>query len=108
MLCKRFVGFFSENYSSGGYPSILTCVGTPVEYDKRRVIEYLRERGQRKSFVPGVAFDPVDRTMGAIGRLSIYGDGVWCWPEFLPAILDRYDIRLDEEFVRHVFASGVR
>lgn len=70
--------------------------------DARRVCEYLRG-GHRIREQMGYAYcrlagDTPDEEMGTADMT----DGTWVWPEGLPIYVERYNVRLPDEFVEHM------
>ena len=67
----------------------------------RAGIEYAHYRGYSHCSMPD---GPPSHEMGAREMT----DGTWAWPEGLAMYVERYAVRLPEEFVSHARANGFR
>jgi hypothetical protein len=76
--------------------------------DKPKIVKYLRS-GVRWNAFMGHSYcrfegGPPDKEMGSADLT----DGVWLWPEGLHVYVERYHVRLPDEFVEHMRRNGFR
>ena len=64
------------------------------------ILGYLRE-GKIKGMIMGFVPDLLSESKIRIPA-SILTDGEWCWTEDLIYYVEKYNLRLSEEFVRHM------
>lgn len=99
----KTVGFFEEMklYENDG--PIRDFLVDSVDYDKDRVIEYL------KSFkVTGICpRRPIDCITGEeiASGFRVIDDGEYEWCDFLPYHIEKYNIRLPEDFIKKIEAD---
>src|SRR3954468_8163844 len=103
MKVLQVIGFWSGAPDSRGcwlHPSVLVTPGFYGE-EKGRLVAYLKS-GHLISAQLGYSFcrfegGPPDREMGCRDLT----DGTWLWPEGLWVYVDRYDVKLPEEFLTY-------
>ncbi len=93
----EYVGYFSELNLAHDTGSILSLIVFNVDYDKQKMIDYLRGRKytarcQRK-IVDCVTGDYISSSY------VVYDDGEFCWCDFLVYHIYKYDIRLPERLI---------
>ena len=69
------------------------------------VVAYLRG-GTPVFDVMGVSTDPLDRRFVFSGGPSLLSDGQWVWRADAYYFVEKYRIRLPNDFVEHVVAAG--
>ncbi len=100
----KFVGFFSEmNVTMADNGSINDYITDTVNYDKKRIIKYLLTFG-RQAVCPRSAIDCITGKIISTS-FAVNDDGQYCWPDFLIYHIDRYPIRLPEDFLQHVLSK---
>jgi hypothetical protein len=100
----KVVGFFGDlPHGLPGRPTVAESASArPVE-DEDRLVEYLRE-GHPFITSTELAYDVIadpDQQGHPIAHLVILTDGAWVWPADLPHYLERYHVRLPQEFLDH-------
>ena len=102
----RKVGFFPELRSI--VTSSEKMIPEGINYDKGRMTHYLTA-GVIAVAAPGVAFDILQESSDKpIGSRGVKTDGEWIWPSELVFYVNRYNIRLPEEFVLHCIHNDWR
>lgn len=94
------IGFFSEMklYEDSG--SIKSLLQQTANYDKEKVISYLKV-GKKIASCPRAGIDCV--TMKNISdSFSLYTDEEYCWGDFLIYHINKYNIRLPENFLKKI------
>ena len=51
---------------------------------------------------PGTVRDALNVTSGIIGSPHILTDGVWAWPADLAYYVEKYHVRLPDDFTQHM------
>lgn len=99
----RKVGFFAEfnPYTAKGNPSLRTAVQTVPSPHEASIVAYLR--GGRRGWVHygkpnDVLAEEWTLIAGDAGCLNT--DGTWVWPDELAHYVEKYHVRLPDEFVR--------
>lgn len=92
------IGFFSEmNLTAHNDGKITDYIVDKVDYDKEIVIDYLKSF-RHKASCPKAAIDCI--TGKEISpSFKVYNDGEYCWADFLIYHIEKYNIRLPQEFV---------
>jgi len=94
------------NFREMGYgdvadaPSLVDLRGERTSQNKEEVVAYLRN-AKSLSFSPGLVpdfFEP----LRLIGTHTMRTDGVYVWPDFLASYVETYDIKLPDDFERHM------
>jgi hypothetical protein len=65
------------------------------------IVRYLRQ-GHAMATSPILVEDALDPERPPIGTLQILTDGKWEWPSDLAYYVDRYHVRLPDDFVEHM------
>lgn len=100
MVLKR-TGFFKEmKYGEEKDPSIFASINKPVD-DKALICSYLRN-GYVMAACSDVVNDVVSPGNGAIGSPDDLTDGFWLWPGDLVYYVEKYDLKLDDDFVDYM------
>jgi hypothetical protein len=98
------VGFFRElSHGDADGPSLAESMRDAPGADDDSIVEYLNE-GVPFILSPGPVFDVMDGE-GPVGTASILTDGEWAWPDDLAAYVEKYHVRLPDEFVQHARAN---
>ncbi len=100
------VGFFSEmNISAHVDGSIKDYLVSRVDYDKKKVVEYLKSFG-RQAICPRYAIDCLTgKTIS--DSFVVNDDGEYCWADFLIYHIEKYNIRLPQDFINKIQAKTV-
>jgi hypothetical protein len=97
----RTAGFFCElPHGEEDEQSIRDVMADVPQQNEQQIIEYLR-KGILFIGCPGVAMDALDPSLVA-GSPHTFTDGVWAWPGDLPYYVERYHVRLPNDFVIHM------
>jgi hypothetical protein len=103
MKTLTLIGRFREfGYENG--QSLAAARGKLVADHKAKLVAYMRG-GKAIVVSPGLTRDVFDSTASA-GSLTIATDGTFAWYRPLAYYVERYDVELPLEFVRHVAALG--
>lgn len=96
------VGFFSEmELTAHNNGSIKDSIVENVDYDKGKVVEYLRSF-KHFSSCPKAAIDCM--TGKEISpSFRIYKDGDYCWADFLAYHIEKYNIKLPQGFIDQIY-----
>lgn len=99
----KYIGFFDEMKLYVNNGSVKEYFVEKVNYDKCKVIEYLRK--QRR--IAGCPREGIDCITGeAISpSFSVFNDGEYEWCDFLIYHIMNYNIWLPEEFIKKVDAQ---
>jgi len=100
------IGFFSEmNLSAHNDGKIADYIVDKVNYDKKAVIDYLKSF-KHKAGCPKAAIDCV--TGKEISpSFRVYNDGEYCWADFLIYHIEKYNIKLPQDFINKIQAKTV-
>lgn len=97
MKLKR-QGYFKEmNHSEEKDPSILDYINNKIE-DKTKICKYLSE-GVVLAACGEVVEDVLNPDNGIIGSPDAVTDGEWLWPADLVYYVEKYNLKLPDEFV---------
>ena len=101
----RHVGFFSDlPHGIPAEPRLLDVIAElPIE-DEKRLVEYLAN-GVLFIASPGIVHDVLSEQNVIIGSADIVTDGVWAWPRDLSYYVERYHVRLPDDFIKHVLVN---
>ncbi|MCR5566495.1 MAG: hypothetical protein K6F61_06555 [Clostridiales bacterium] len=94
---------FCREYSEGDLPSIYELVSDTPDDRKELILDYLSTNPA--VFCPGIVYDLFDPA-AVIGDGSIYRDDKYYWPDYLAAYVEKYNIRLPEEFRNHILKNN--
>lgn len=96
-LYMEYVGYFSELNLSRDTGSILSLIVFEVNYDKEKMIDYLRSRKYTarcmKKIIDCVTGDYIS------SNYVVYDDGEFCWCDFLIYHVHKYDIMLPDRLI---------
>ncbi len=99
----RSIGFFSEMnlYQNDG--SIKDNLVEVANYDKEKIIAYLKSQKR----IAGCPREAIDCLTGEkiSNSFSVYNDGEYKWCDFLIYHIEKYNIKLPEEFIRKAGAN---
>ena len=98
------VGFFSEmNITAHNDGSVKDYICEKVDYDKSLIIKYLSSFS-RYAVCPRYTIDCVTgETISSCFR--VYDDGEYCWPDFLIYHIEKYNIKLPQDFINRIQAK---
>lgn len=98
------VGFFSEmELTAHNNGSIKDSLVDSVDYDKKRVIKYLKSF-KHFSSCPKPAKDCVTGKEISPSFL-IFKDGDYCWADFLAYHVEKYNIKLPKDFIKQIYSE---
>lgn len=97
----KHIGWFSEmKIDSIDNGSVKNYISDKETYDKVQIIAYLKSQ-RRVAGCPRAAIDCV--TGKEISpSFSVYTDGEYDWCDFLIYHIEKYNIRLPEDFIEHI------
>jgi len=98
-------GYYREFTRKPRNPELSKSVRPCGEPDEARIIRYL-ESGTTAVPSTQEVRDPLDVQRPTIGRDAIMTDGIWDWPDYLPALVERYHVQLPTEFIDHMRAAN--
>ena len=102
------IGFFREmRHGKPTDPSLGAAVRATGDPDETRVVQYL-SAGHVFMASPGLVKDALDPKGHVIGSLSVLTDGQYAWPSDLAYYVERYHVRLPDEFVSMISAHEWR
>jgi hypothetical protein len=102
------VGFFHElRHALPGDPSLRDAVQPLAHADETRIVRYLRE-GKRFVAFDEVTRDLLDPHATPIGMSAVLTDGEYAWPSDLAHYVERYHVRVPDEFIAHMAENGWR
>lgn len=87
------------------WPSILDYVSESPQENEDRVVSYLRSaRGIAGR--SGVEFDVLDPSNRIPMAVSMHTDGVYIWESTLAFYVEKYHVRLPDDFLRHAASAN--
>lgn len=100
MILKR-QGYFKEmQCGEDTDPSIFDFIHKS-KLNKDKIVKYLQS-GIVLAACGSVVEDIINPQNGIIGTPDDLTDGTWMWPADLSYYVERYDLKLDEEFLDHM------
>ena len=100
------IGFFRElAHGDKTAESLVELLGDAPRHDEQKICEYLKN-GILLIASPGVVSDVLDVDKRYIGSPSIYTDGIWAWPEVLEYYVQKYHVRLKNNFIKHIESNN--
>ena len=98
---KMILLYLYDEFGPGmGLPSMKDSFWPTAYPGQTEIVEYLKA-GKVHMACPGFDYDKF--TGDQISTEKTYmDDGVYVWPSSLPYYVERYNLRLSEEFERHV------
>ncbi|PLC40476.1 hypothetical protein C0Q88_21980 [Ralstonia pickettii] len=98
----RVVGVFRELTGSKPIylPSIYEAQNKLLPQDASDLVAYLR-KGVPVFDVMEATRDPFDATKFVSGGASLLSDGTWVWREDLAYYLERYNVGVSSDFIKH-------
>ena len=94
------IGKYREIYNDNSLPSIKENIHIPLE-NKDRILRYMK-RFKSTSSSPAIVNDVITGERLSI-PLECSNDGVFAWRSDIVYYLEKYDLRLDPDFIQHVF-----
>ena len=88
---------FDSDFDTG---SITDFLIDSVPYSKTKAIDYLK-RGNKIASCPRKIKDPITKEV-LRESFSVLSDGEYCWVNILPLLIEKYNIRLPEEFCKRI------
>lgn len=102
----REVGFFAElRHGRPDGPSLRAAVRPTGDPSEDQLVSYLRS-GPTLATTGQMASDVLAGDDVPVAPLAVLTDGAWIWPADLAYYVERYHVRLPEEFVQHAAARG--
>lgn len=100
MILKR-QGYYKEMpHGDSSDPSIMNSIKGNVP-EKDNICNYLTN-GQILAACGRVVYDVIEPEKGIIGAPDDMTDGVYLWPADLSYYVEEYDLRLSDEFIKHM------
>lgn len=95
-----FIGEFKEFYprKDYGFPSIASFISDTPHPDKAAVISYLKSGGRGVAASTGVNKDVFTGDVFGLAE-NLRDDGEFQWSDTLAHYVDKYNLRLPDEFV---------
>jgi hypothetical protein len=81
--------------------SIKTLMSDTAGENEAEQVHYL-ENGAVFIACAGVVKDVLNSSNGVIGSPHILTDGVWAWPKDLAYYVQKYHVKLPDEFIQHM------
>jgi hypothetical protein len=101
----KIVGLYKEFYgSNNNYPSILNNLSISPSEFKYILLDYL-STGESIAKAPAVLVDHVTGVKLENIELEMLTDGEWQWRSDLFYYVEKYNLRIDEEFLTHILAK---
>ncbi|MCD7772495.1 MAG: hypothetical protein LUH08_00320 [Ruminococcus sp.] len=99
-----YLGLYSEMrlYADNGKLKDNIC--EEIDYDKKKVVDYLNAQ-EKIAVCPRVAIDCLTGEQIATS-FSVYTDGEYEWCDFLAYHIQKYNVKLPEEFINKVGAEN--
>lgn len=94
------IGCFSEMSCYADNGSIKEHITTNIDYDKRKVISYLKSQ-KRIASCPREAIDCITGEVIA-SSFSVYTDGEYQWCDFLLYHIEKYSIKLPKGLLNKI------
>lgn len=82
-------------------------IGETEQAEKENVLAYLRG-GEQLMLVAGIARDALDPKHPIIGSPHILTDGAWAWSADVAYYVEKYNLRIPDEFVKAMRSTGWR
>ena len=102
---RIYLGFFSEfNLSMADNGSIKNFIIDRVDYDKDRIIRYLKN-GREEAVCPKVVYDLINNTIISTS-FSVLSDGEYVWRNDFEYYVKNYNIKLPDDFIRKIYKSA--
>lgn len=103
------VGHYREMHASPKVhregPSIAGFIADQPHEDEGRILAYLHA-GFRYGGSDYAEFDVLDPRSGTLVALGDKTDGIYTWPVGLAYYVEKYHVRISEDFLRHMAAAG--
>ena len=93
----KHVGWFSEISQVLDSKPITDYITDKIQYDREEVLQYLRSF-RRIAFCPKRVHDLITGNEIAT-HFNIFCDGEYSWPDYLIYYVEKYNIRLPEDFL---------
>ena len=97
------LGQFKETYNNEKYPSIYTAICNEPHPQKGKILAYLKSR-KASAVSPGFYRDVIDNKT-IINSPKCYTDGTYLWRSDTIYYFEKYNLRLNQDFIDHVMAS---
>lgn len=102
---RIYLGFFSElNLSMADNGSIKSFIIDSVNYDKDKIIRYLKN-GKKEAICPKVVYDLINKKIISTS-FSVLTDGEYVWRNDLEYYIKNYNIKLPDDFIRKIYKSA--
>lgn len=98
------LGRYREFGAGDDAPSLLHDLHAPPHPDKERILRYM-EHGHIHMVSPGFVTDVVTGEITR-KRAAHLNDGVYSWTTGLIYHVAAYDLRLPDDFIRHILSSA--
>jgi len=94
----RQTGFFNEHEEFGMYN--LKDLPKDIEIEPE-IIGYIKD-GYIQSAAPHICYDKLSDTKQSLGTHVILTDGDWIWPKYLSYYVEKYKVKIDNDFLQHI------
>jgi len=100
-MTLRSIGFFRElRHGEPAGPSLRELVNSSPGPNETELVSFLRG-GSLLATTGRLAHDVLEGERNPSEVLAVLTDGVWMWPSDLAYYVERYHVRLPEDFVNH-------
>lgn len=97
------LGRYKENYGKNEYPSMKPDIGA-LKADKKQIINYMK-KCRITSFSPAIVHDVLSGER-INHELTCMTDGLYAWRSDLIYYIDKYNLNLPEDFIKHIFKTA--
>ena len=94
------IGRCKELYNDDKLPSINDMISQNPIAEKGRVLNYMKN-GNKGSAAAGVAMDII-KNIPIEAEFCCYNDGIYGWRSDTIYYFENYNLKLDEDFLKHV------
>lgn len=100
----KIIGRFKETYHDDRFPSILDYIRPEEPENKQIVLNYLK-KGRVTAVYPARLVDVVTKETKNVS-LRCLSDGKFCWRSDLIYFYEKYNIKLDADFISRVLSKS--
>ena len=105
MKLKKY-GFFKElRHGDENGISLKVLINKNASTNEDKFVKYLK-KGVVFIACPGIVKDVLDEKGGIIGSPHILTDGVWAWPADLIYYIEKYHIKIPNDFEKHMMDNS--
>ena len=96
-----FLGSYDEITPNKGYPSMKNSMMKSRYKNQDKIVRYLRH-GKLVMVAAGLPRPDVFTGETIKGTYGIMSDDVYAWSSMLPYYVDKYNLKLPDDFERHI------